>query len=167
MKRTIDVFELAREGGRVEADLALSDLPRLASMLADAQGRLACRLHGRIDEQGRDAAALELRARLRLICDRCGGVLEWPIDSSAGFFFVPDPAELEALPISVEGDEPLLGSRRFDWLELAEDQAILSLPISPRHESCAAPPLERPDDAGEPHPFAALDLLKKGRTVVK
>jgi uncharacterized protein len=64
-------------------------------------------------------------------------------------------------------DEPLLGSERFDLYELLEDEAILALPISPRHADCAAPALATPDmglDADDkPHPFAALAQLKSRR----
>jgi uncharacterized protein len=43
------------------------------------------------------------------------------------------------LPIDDAPDEPLLGSRRFDVAALVEEQAILALPISPRHAACTAP----------------------------
>jgi len=168
MKRTVDVFELAREAGSVAGEVRSADLARLAPMLAQPDGLIRFRIEGRTDDQGRSAATLQLQGRLKLTCDRCGSELDWPLQAQAGFFFVPDEQTLNALPILADGDEPLLGSRHFDLLDLVEEQTILSLPISPRHERCDGPAAAIRDDGdSDPHPFAQLASLKRGRTVVK
>jgi uncharacterized protein len=138
-------------------------------MLARAEGRIQFQIHGRTDPAGRCAASLELHGQLKLTCDLCGSELDWTLDpASVGFFFVEDEAQLSALPISVEGDEPLLGSRHFDLLDLVEDQTILSLPISPRHPGCERTARsDRKSDDSRTHPFAQLAALKRGRTDVK
>jgi len=168
MKRTVDVFELSRQAGSLEGQVDSAELARLAPMLARPSGPIRFQIRGRTDERGRSAASLDLQGRLSLACDLCGSELDWPLQAQAGFFFVQDENELGALPILVDGDEPLVGSRDFDLLDLLEEQTILSLPISPRHPGC-----ERPDrsdrnegDAGT-HPFAQLAALKRGRTDVK
>jgi uncharacterized protein len=169
MKWTVDVFELAREARRVAGEVESADLVRLAPMLARPEGRIQFQIHGRTDPAGRCAASLELHGQLKLTCDLCGSELDWTLDpASVGFFFVEDEAQLSALPISVEGDEPLLGSRHFDLLDLVEDQTILSLPISPRHPGCerTARSDQKSDDS-RTHPFAQLAALKRGRTDVK
>ena len=75
--------------------------------------------------------------------------------------------ELARIPDDESEDEPLLGSERFDLHELLEDEAILALPISPRHADCAAPAPAAPDAGaeatGRPHPFASLASLKSRR----
>jgi uncharacterized protein len=168
MKRTVDVFELARDAGRVEGQLEAAELPRLSDLLAPPMGSIHFDFEGRIDDKGRSAADLRLEGSLGLKCDRCGTRLEWPLDESSGFFFVDDERELTALPITAEGDEPLLGSRQFDLQDLVEEQTILALPISPRHPSCetAAPGAEEPEQAAS-RPFAALAALKRGRTDIQ
>src|SRR5882757_6030436 len=169
MKWTVDVFELAREARRVAGEVESADLVRLAPMLARPEGRIQFQIHGRTDPAGRSAASLELHGQLKLTCDLCGSELDWTLDpASVGFFFVEDEAQLSALPISVEGDEPLLGSRHFDLLDLVEDQTILSLPISPRHEHCQRPvQADRGSEDAARRPFATLAVLKRTRTVVK
>jgi len=162
--RVCDVWELSRRQGSVEGALALGDAPRLAGQLADAVGALRYRLSGLVDELGRPAAVLELQGRVRARCDRCGGPVELPIDERAQFFFVTDEQALGKLPIDESPQEPLLGSRRFDVAALVEDQAILALPISPRHDDCAGPGPRDGDRGsdGETHrPFEALAALKK------
>jgi uncharacterized protein len=161
-----DVWELSRRRGSIEGALALDSAPRLAGQLADAVGALRYRLSGLVDELGRPAAVLELQGRVRARCDRCGGPVEVPIDERAQFFFVTNEEELGTLPIDESPEEPLLGSRRFNCAALVEEQAILALPISPRHDHCAAPsPVDADHQRGvETHrPFEALASLKKPR----
>jgi uncharacterized protein len=167
VKRTVDIFELAGAGAQVDARIAIDRMPRLASLLARSGGELSCVLRGHLDERGRAAAVLRLRGVVGLTCDRCSAPLDWMLEADASFYFVAGQVELDAVPITAEGDEPLVGSRQFDWWELAEDQAILSLPISPRHPHCAAAPPPAADGDGARRPFAVLETLKKGGSVVK
>jgi uncharacterized protein len=163
-RRFCDVWELARRGGVAEGELALKDASRLGAQLADSEGALHYRLCGLIDERGRPSARLELDGLVRARCDRCGEPVEVPIEERALFYFVADEAELGHLPIDEAPDEPLLGSHRFDLAALVEEQAILALPISPRHSDCAAPAM---GDAGQRkeeeqrRPFEALAALKR------
>jgi uncharacterized protein len=161
-----DVWELARHRGSIQGELAVKDARRLAEQLADAEGVLRYRLSGLVDERQRPAATLEVDGRLRARCDRCGGPIDVSIEEQAQFFFVANEDELNKLPIDESAEEPLIGSHRFDVAGLVEDQAILALPISPRHEDCAtrAPaPAERGPDGGTQRPFEALARLKKMR----
>jgi uncharacterized protein len=154
-----DVFELARTGAAIEGSLSLASALRLRAGLRHDRGALAFRLEGRYDERGRPAALLHLRGELPLVCDRCQQALELTLEHRAAFFFVRSEAELARLPVTDEPDEPLVGSRRFDVLALVEDEAILCVPISPRHAQCAAPlAVARAED--ERRPFAALARLR-------
>ncbi len=67
----------------------------------------------------------------------------------------------------------LAGSQRFDVLELVEDEAIMALPIAPRHDDCALPAQSAPEPAPRrprrkgpsadrrPNPFSVLAGLKR------
>jgi uncharacterized protein len=160
--RCCDVWALAQRRSTARGELAIGALPRLAAELVDAQGTLSFRLEGLIDERGRAAARFELDGVVRQRCDRCGEPVEVPIREAARFFFVADERELAGLPIDDSAEEPLLGSQHFDVTELVEDQAILALPLSPRHERCSARGGQAGDggDANQRHPFAALAALK-------
>jgi len=165
--RTVDVLELAREGGSVEGEVEAADLARLSQMLTAPMGRIHYRLDGRIDDRGRSAADLRIEAHIGLNCDLCGERLDWAVDESARFFFVDDEAQLGTLPITADGDEPLLASRRFNLLDLVEEQTILGLPISPRHPACERRArAEQPEDDAR-RPFAVLASLKRGRTDIQ
>lgn len=165
MNSTTDVFALAPAGGSVEGEFEVATLPRLAPMLAPPLGRIRFRLQARVDEYGRPAAALRIQLHCGMICDRCGARVDLAIEDTDGFFFVRDESELGALPVNPEGDEPLLGSRHFDVRNLVEEQAILALPISPRHAQCV--PLPASDaPAQEVHrPFSVLAAHKRGTDI--
>ena len=126
----------------MSGEVALRQLPRLAAALLDPTDRLQFRFTGGLDTRGRHAALLEIEGQLHAVCDRCGGPVLLPIDDAP--------------------DEPLLGSAQFDLAALIEDQVILALPISPRHEGCDSPLRQLPA-SGEPtrQAFAALAGLKK------
>jgi len=167
MQRTVDVFELARDGGSVEGQVEAAELARLSGMPMHPVGPIRYVLQGRIDEHGRSAARLRLRGSLELACDLCGAPLAWELDESEGFFFLDDPEQIGALPITIEADEPLAGSRLFDLHGLVEEQAILALPISPRHPACEQQlQRDRPEEQGR-RPFAVLAALKRGRSDIQ
>lgn len=164
--RTCDVWELARKSSTLAGDLRLADMPRLGEELCDAAGALSYRMDGRLDDHGRPAALLAVDGTVRVRCDRCGAPVDLPIHERAQFFFVAEEAELARLPIDDTPEEALFASHRFDVASLVEDQALLALPISPRHEHCVAPAAdgERAAPAADTHrPFEALAGLRKPR----
>jgi uncharacterized protein len=168
--RTVDVFELARTGGRVEGEVAIADLPRLPASLASARGVVEVSLGGLVDAQRRPAALLEFSTSVDLTCDCCSSALPWPLHGRARYWFVRSEDELGRIPVDEADDEPLLGSARFDLHELVEDELLLALPMSPRHPVCQSAAVSaasgRVESAGDetarPRPFAALAGLKDG-----
>jgi len=167
---TIDVFALARHAAQWEGRRRLAAMARLCPSLTDGPGerdaelRFACR--SGTDGHGRPALQLLLEGVLPLRCDRCAQLLPYALHAQRQFYFVATEEELAAIPIDDTPEEALLGSAHFDLAGLIEDEAILQLPISPRHARCpggaartrrAAPPA----DAGRPHPFAALAGLRE------
>jgi uncharacterized protein len=165
--RYLDVFELARTQATVRGQLPLVAMTRLADSLAASSGELEYALRGDVDGRGRPAARLSVRGTVYLACDRCGSTVPFELDCDSQYYFVRSEQDLGRIPVDDSQDEPLLGSTRFDLHELIEDEAILALPISPRHDACQRAP-EPPAATAEgnperPHPFAALAQLKSRR----
>lgn len=168
---SIDVFELARVGGEVVGALSLADLHRMLPSLASGEGEVTFRYVGLMDEQGRPAGTLTVSATVQLDCDRCTKPVAVPLFSEARYYFVATAAELGRIPVDEVDEEPLLGSKRFDLATLIEDDAILALPMSPRHTACNSESAALLGPAGgdgqaqeRPRPFAALSQLKPRRT---
>ena len=77
---------------------------------------------------------------------------------------VTDPTELDAEDF--DQPEKVVGSRRFDLMELIEDELILEVPFIPRHAQCPGvggePSVPQGDEpaAERESAFAALGALK-------
>jgi uncharacterized protein len=158
---SIDVFTMARADAQSTGEVELRKLPRLRASLLRDEGKLRYRAQLGMDAHGRPAMRLHLEARLALACDRCGGETEYGLNVEREFFFVRTEDELAAQPIDDAPEEALLGSAHFDLGALIEDEAILQLPMSPRHEHCPGK-----EDAPAPsetyRPFAELGRLRDG-----
>lgn len=159
---TIDSFELARSGRQIAGEVAISRLPRLAEFLSAADGVLQYRVNGLINDDGSPGAGLRLTGALRLTCQRCNKPLDLVLDRTVRFRFVGSEKELNSLPLEDDEIDAVVGSRTMSLHDWVEDEAILSLPLVPRHAECAAP-LSSGDTvapAVTPNPFAVLAALR-------
>lgn len=159
---TIDSFELSRSGRRFEGEVAVAQLPRLAELVTTAQDRLRYKIDGLIDKDGYPVADLHLVGRVQLICQRCNAPLDFELEGTTRFRFVATEEELNALPIEDDEIEMIVGSRSMSVYDWVEDEAILSLPLVPRHGECSAPSKTEGDVAvvTAPNPFAVLLELR-------
>jgi len=171
MERTIDTFELARAGAELSGETPLAGMSRLGPMLSDTEGSVAWRLKGRRatrPEGGADdCMALSIAAKLRMPCVRCTGPVPVELSVERAYRIVRSEAEAERLDLDDGEYDVLAGERRFDVAGLVEDEAIMALPLAPRHERCELPAhdalaAEPAGEAGRPGPFAALAKLKNG-----
>lgn len=159
----VDVFELAARGERIAGEIELARMPRLARSLLSTDGTLHYEVRGLVDADGHPAADLTLRGRLMLECQRCNSPLELVLDRGARFRFVHSEPELDALPLEDDEADVIVGSHAMDLTGWVEDEAILSLPLVPRHENCnpADGNLDRVELTSERRsPFAVLAALK-------
>jgi uncharacterized protein len=161
---TFDAFRLARLRESLRGDATMADLPRLAQSVLDAAARVHYFIAGRVDDEGHPGAVMKLAGRLPLRCERCNGPLEFVLEREVPFRFAQDERELNALPLEDDEVEEVVGSPAMDLLAWVEDEAILSLPLVPRHEDCALPYAAVPESAepARPKPFAVLARLKQG-----
>ena len=159
---TIDCFAFARAGRRIEGGVAVAQLPRLAEFVATSEGALRYGIEGLIDDDGHPAADLHLDGQLNLICQRCNAPLQFGIDRTTRFRFVATEEELNSLPIEDDESDAVVGARNMIIHDWVEDEVILSLPLVPRHDECAAPLAS--DDTENPvlasNPFAVLLALR-------
>lgn len=161
---TFDAFRLARTQETLTGDAVVADLPRLAQSVLDRGTRVQYVVQGRIDDHGHPGALMTLTGQLPLRCERCNEPVQFRLERQVPFRFVQDEQELNALPIEDVEVEEVVGSPAMDLLAWVEDEAILSLPLVPRHEDCAVPlaAAQESVESGRPNPFAALARLKRG-----
>lgn len=159
----IDTLEFAREGRSVSGVLNVAALPRLRELLVEDSGQLECELHGR--REGRlNWLSLSVRGQLALRCQRCLGLMPYMLDVASDLQVIapgeawPDE-RLEDGALSL-GADAIAAESGQSLAELIEEEVLLALPISPKHEEGCAPPA-RGDEKQAASPFAVLAQLKK------
>ncbi|WP_353171245.1 YceD family protein [Paracandidimonas soli] len=170
----IDTFALARSGEDRQGDVSLSGFERLLDGLpGQPEGsRVAWKVSGESDAGGRMFMRLQVQAVVMLECQRCMEPMLHPVQVDTRLEIVPsesalaDESDADAMADDDAPDQ-IVGSHRFDILELVEDELIMAVPYAPRHDVCIALPGQNDGDAPDdtqnarPSPFAALAGLKK------
>lgn len=161
----IDAFEFCRLGEAREGEFAVADMPRLAAEAVDPTGTVRWSLSGGRHPQGHPQLMLTVAGTVQLRCQRCLAPFTFAIDSRAVLVLAHDEAGADELEASLDDDtlEVVPASRQFSVSDLVEDEALLALPVSPRHDVCPQQPV--PQDAAQEDkaasPFAVLKELKR------
>lgn len=160
----IDAFEFCRLKERREGEIAVADLPRLAEESIDKSGFVRWSLQGGSNRQGHPQLNLSVSGTVRLMCQRCLTPFDFVIASDSVLVLASDEDsadEIDAL-LGDEAVEVIVGSRNFDIAQVIEDEALLTIPLSSKHETCPDQSLpEAAKDAEKVSPFAVLKNLKQ------
>lgn len=170
----LPILNFAKASAQLEGSVALQSMERLrAESLEGSDAELVhfSALGALVD----DAAGvsepwvhLQGNAVLKVICQRCLAPMDLAVAFERDFRFVATEALAEVE--DEESDEDVLVlSREFNLLQLVEDELLMAVSPVPMHEVCPVPPKLQTADAGfdeagsseAPHPFAALQALKK------
>jgi uncharacterized protein len=160
----IDAFDFSRLNERRSGEIPVSDLARLSAELIDQSGVLKWSLGGGSDKFGHSQLKISVSGAVHLRCQRCLSILPFSIASESTLILAHDEEsadEIEAL-IADDAIDVIVGSRSFDIIALVEDEALLALPLAPKHELC--PDQSVQELAGESKkvsPFSVLKNLKK------
>jgi uncharacterized protein len=160
----IDAFEFCRLKEQRNGEFPVEALPRLAEESVDRSGSVVWSLQGGKNLHGHPQMTLSVSGKIRLLCQRCLTPLDFAIDSGAVLVLAPDEDsadEMDAL-LADEDVEVIVGSHAFDIRQLVEDEALLTIPLSPRHESCEKRlVVDSVPEVKKESPFAVLKNLKK------
>ncbi len=159
----IDAFEFARLNEHREGQLAVADLPRLAKESSDTSSKLQWALTGGFGRLGHPQLKLLVSASVQPICQRCLTSFPLNIASESVLVLAKDEADADRIEEMLDEDEAevIVGSKEMSILVLIEDEALLALPLSPRHEVCPDASLLESKIGGKPSPFAVLRDIKK------
>ena len=109
-------------------------------------------------------------ARIPLACQRCLKPVDVELAVDRWFRFAADEATAAAEDEASEEDV-LVASREFDLRGLIEDELLMDIPVTPRHDVCPEPmKLSSADsdfdgaEADRPNPFAVLGSLRTGKS---
>lgn len=160
--KAIDLFEFCRHQQQLTGQVPVGDLARLSAELADRHGELAWSLQGGQHETGAAQLTLQIAGQVSLICQRCLTPYAQNLASTSVLVLARTEDEADETEARLDDDsiDVIVPSSLQDVMVLVEDEALLALPLSPRHETCpdnAAP--EVSNDKAE-SPFAVLKKLK-------
>jgi uncharacterized protein len=126
----IDSLEFARTGQTLTGELPVAGFARLKDSLYDPAGEIRFELKGARDARLRPALVLDISGVLHLQCQRCLGMMDYPLHVS------------NTLLLGSGEDSGRLDEEDVEWIEasdaldvaaLVEDEILLGLPFSPRH----------------------------------
>ncbi len=161
----IDAFEFCRLREQCEGDVPVADMPRLAAESVNAaSASLHWVLQGGEDGFGHAQLTMTVTGKVHLMCQRCMTPLEYAIESEQVLILAKSDEHADEIDALLADDtiDVIVGSRSMNVRELVEDEALLSLPLAPKHETC-------PDNvatdaltgARKPSPFDVLKGMKQ------
>ncbi|MDA8093921.1 MAG: YceD family protein [Betaproteobacteria bacterium] len=135
----IDAMEFARNRRALHGKIPVAQLERLSEVVAGDDAVVEYSVSGGVDDDGRPALDLELRAVLPLVCQRCLEPFDFALDRRSRLLLAKDETQYNALDRD-EAVEVILAERRLRVDRLVEDEILLSLPMAPMHplSQCAA-----------------------------
>ncbi|HSN71696.1 MAG TPA: DUF177 domain-containing protein [Steroidobacteraceae bacterium] len=165
-----DLTVLAARGGTLAQTFSLAALPRIAALGAGEQSWLGVQLRLEPVDNG-IAIRGALTGEVDLECQRCLGRVSILVEEQLDLVVVP--SEGQAAQVIEPADAVVADPTRVDLAWLAEEEALLAMPLVPMHPAAQQGCADRSagsdgDDerAGETErhtPFANLrDLLGKG-----
>jgi len=159
----INSLEFAEKSLQIHGRITPFDLGRLADTLHDRDGELRYTLNGGIDQQGKPQLELQVQGKLNLVCQRCLGAVEWPLDVITWFVLVASEDMMPAPEDEQDEVDTLVADPHLCVESLVEDEVLLGLPLAPTHEveDCAVN-LSVAHEQKE-SPFKLLQGLKLGK----
>ena len=159
----IDAFEFCQAKDRREGDMAIVGLPRLAEDTVDRVGQVSWVLQGGVDRSGHSRLNLSVSATVHLMCQRCLTPFAFKVASESTLILAKDEASIDDLEAMLPDDsvDVIAGGQALNVAELIEDEVLLAIPLSPKHEVCPdQAALDALKGAKKPSPFDVLKNMK-------
>lgn len=157
--RLEDPFAFARTAGSHDGQVAIAAMSRLQDRLAGNAGQVSFAVRGGQDQLQRPVLELEIAGNLSLRCDRCLAPLDFPLQLRSTVLLA-HPGEVLPDADDPESPESIEAGQELDLQELVEDEILLGLPLSVRHDQgkCSGGTgLRQANEQGKP--FSGLAAL--------
>ncbi len=160
--KTMDLFKFCLDADQASGSFPIQDFTRLSAELVDSEGDLVWNMLGGRHQIGVPELRLHVQAQVKLICQRCLTPYIETLDSVSTLVLAKTEEQADELEERLDDDsiDVIVVSSEQDISVLLEDEALLALPVSPRHATC--PDGFKPEIVNEKaiSPFAALKKLK-------
>jgi uncharacterized protein len=157
-----DPKEFCRRNEKLEGGVPVAGFPRLAALCSNPSDELKWWLEGSHSASGDIQLDLTVSGKLDLVCQRCLDTFSYSLDSKISLLLAATEEEADEMESRLADNDPvevIVGGDSVNIMELIEDEVLLSIPLSPRHDACPNVPLDKlvkkPDS-----PFSALEGMK-------
>lgn len=157
----IDAFDFCRSNGSQQGVTPVAEMTRLAKECADPSGTITWRAVGSTSKMGFPQMTLSVAGTVQLVCQRCLTPYAHTIDSSTLLMLGKDDEQADEIEemINDETIDVIVGSRSMELMDMVEDEALLALPHTPKHEVCPDTALLDKAKSAKLSPFEALKGL--------
>ncbi|MBS94309.1 MAG: hypothetical protein CL799_07715 [Chromatiales bacterium] len=136
--------DLASRSEQIVDKVDVRDMSRVGDLLHSAQdsgldtasGKLNIEIGFHGGMQGFPEISLKVSGKLAISCQRCLGLLEWPVD--LGFHLVVVESDSDLDSIAEPYDAVVAGEHGVQLVSVIEDELLASLPLAPVHEGADA-----------------------------
>ena len=149
LPQEVDIRALAARGAEVAGSITEEDLPRLLGSDVSLCEPADVLFKFSRDDEGRYTAEITLLGVLQLKCQRCLCEMHHPVNVNSLMACVWNDDEASVMP---QNYEPLLVGEMADLRSIAEEEVLLSVPVSATHDF----------DCRSEAQLAALDLKEAG-----
>lgn len=160
----IDAFDFSRLKERREGDVLVADLARLSAESVNKSASLHWTLQGGADSLNHPQLILSVSGSIELMCQRCMTPLKFAVESESILILAKTDERADEIDALLDDDnvDVIVGSKALNVMELVEDEALLAIPLAPKHDIC--PDNAALDDlmgAKKASPFAVLKGLQQ------
>ncbi|NGZ86133.1 YceD family protein [Duganella aceris] len=158
----IDAFDFCRGNGSKEGVTPVAEMTRLTKDCADNSGTIAWKVVGSTSKMGFPQMTLSVAGTVQLVCQRCLTPYAHEIDASTLLMLGKDDEQADEIEQMLDDEtiDVIVGSRSMDVMDLVEDEALLALPHTPKHDVCPDSALLDKAKSEKLSPFDALKGLK-------
>ena len=160
--KTMDLFKFCLDADQASGSYAIQDLNRLSAELVSSDGELAWNFSGGRHQIGAPELKLHIQAQVKLICQRCLTPYVETLVSVSTLVLAKTEEQADELEERLNDDsiDVIVVSPEQEYSVLIEDEALLALPVSPRHATCPDGFKAEIINEKPVSPFAALKKLK-------
>jgi uncharacterized protein len=159
--KIVDSFEFCKQQHQLAGQTSVAEFTRLSAELASDAGMLDWRVVGGRHAAGVAQLSLKVSGQISLVCQRCLLPMSYSLSSESTIVLAKDESDADEVEARLDDEslDVIVGSVTQDLMVLLEDEALLVLPLSPRHTKC---PGDVPTAGTEKSvsPFAVLKKLR-------
>lgn len=158
----IDPLAFAEKQQALQGKVSLNELDERVwlSDLINLKEEVSYTLRGGRDVLGRWYLQLLVSGKLSLQCQRCMNSVGFELGEDVRIVLFENEAKLDEAMLADEELEGMVLEKELDVFTLLEDQILMALPFSPKHDDCGNTDLARVNQ-DKTNPFAVLAGVKK------